>query len=480
MKRAMVLTLVLFVLGLGGLAAVTLHLSRTQEQVVFTNIVTRGDDSAAQGLRMTEHDLLEERVQWTTEHELGTESRTTKTAFSGKELTYFYYGGELNEYALCALVPDTEQVRTDLKELDEDMDGEVTLQPAKYADYYSMCLTYDGVTGRTMLTETDRGSGGFTKDFPPLRIPVEEDDRLYMDVYGSGSGLQYYCRFADVVNSFQPHDATVEAGTVVTVGFDAHVRPEADWAPEGFGLWLVGRAAEEEPQEYIKLVYPLDIDRQRVVKLVTSPDRSRILLFLAEDGHLTLQVLRSDDFTLLQTFSLGEIGVVETEESCLYGSGQQEAVTRKLCYDTVLVRRGEDFFAVAVDKQLTVLQSGNDGRLEKLFSCPMPDLYALAAKGGFAYAWEDEDVDPERILGTISPTRVDGGYGFETMSMALRDGKLAMAWRDNTVGELDIMVEIFSEDGLEYARGIACGLYHQERGSVVLSERRLPELVWAE
>ena len=201
---------------------------------------------------------------------------------------------------------------------------------------------------------------------------------------------------------------------------------------------------------------------------------------MAEDGQLTLQVLRSDDFTLLQTFSLGEIGVVETEESCLYGSGQQEAVTRKLCYDTVLVRRGEDFFAVAVDKQLTVLQSGNDGRLEKLFSCPMPDLYALAAKGGFAYAWEDEDVDPERILGTISPTRVDGGYGFETMSMALRDGKLAMAWRDNTVGELDIMVEIFSEDGLEYARGIACGLYHQERGRVVLSERRLPELVWAE
>ena len=45
---------------------------------------------------------------------------------------------------------------------------------------------------------------------------------------------------------------------------------------------------------------------------------------------------------------------------------------------------------------------------------------------------------------------------------------------------MDIMVEIFSEDGLEYARGIACGLYHQERGSVVLSERRLPELVWAE
>lgn len=480
MKRAMVLTLVLFVLGLGGLAAVTLHLCRTQEQVTFTNIVERGDAATALGLRMTEHDLLEERVQWTTEHELGTESRTTKTAFSGKEIPYFFYGTEFSEYALCALVPDTEQVRTDLKELDEDMDGEVTLQPAKYADYYSMCLTYDGVTGRTMLTETDRGSGGFTKDFPLLRIPVEEDDRLYMDVYADGSGLRYFCRFADIANSFQPYNAMVESGTVVTVGFDAHVRPEADWAPEGFGLWLVESATKEEPQGSIKPVYPLDIDRQRVVKLVTSPDRSRVLLFLAEDGRLTLQVLRGDDFTLLQTIPMGEIGVVETEESCFYGSGQQQAVTKKLCFNTVLVHKGEDFFAVAVEKRLTVLQSGKDGRLEKLFSCSMPNLYALAGKGGFAYAWEGEDVDPERIISTISPTRVDGGYGFETMSMALRDGKLAMAWRNNAAGEMDIMVEIFSENGLEYARGISCGLYHQELGNMLVSGRRQPELVWAE
>ena len=79
MKRAIAMTLVLFLLSLGGFTAVTAWMCRTQEQVEFTNIVARGDESVARGLHMTEYDLLHSRVLWTTEHDLGTESRVTKT-----------------------------------------------------------------------------------------------------------------------------------------------------------------------------------------------------------------------------------------------------------------------------------------------------------------------------------------------------------------------------------------------------------------
>jgi len=46
MKRVIVLTVVLFVLSLGGLAAVTLWMCRAQDQVEFTNIVSRGGPGA--------------------------------------------------------------------------------------------------------------------------------------------------------------------------------------------------------------------------------------------------------------------------------------------------------------------------------------------------------------------------------------------------------------------------------------------------
>ena len=89
MKRAIAMTLVLFLLSLGGFTAVTAWMCRTQEQVEFTNIVARGEESVARGLHMTEYDLLHSRVLWTTEHDLDTESRVTKTT-CGQKTDYQY------------------------------------------------------------------------------------------------------------------------------------------------------------------------------------------------------------------------------------------------------------------------------------------------------------------------------------------------------------------------------------------------------
>ena len=57
----------------------TLLLCRAQDKVEFTCVAQRGDEAVAEGLHLTEKDLLSSRVVWTTEHDLGTESRVTKT-----------------------------------------------------------------------------------------------------------------------------------------------------------------------------------------------------------------------------------------------------------------------------------------------------------------------------------------------------------------------------------------------------------------
>ncbi len=54
----------------------------------------------------------------------------------------------------------------------------------------------------------------------------------------------------------------------------------------------------------------------------------------------------------------------------------------------------------------------------------------LAALDGIRYGWEDEEVDRDAIMERYNPGEGDSRYDFEAMSMALQDGKLAIAWND--------------------------------------------------
>lgn len=474
MKRVIALTLVLFILSLGGLAAVTLWMCRAQNQVDFTNIVERGSASVAEGLRMTEYDLLSSRVLWTTEHELGQEQRETEAAFSGKQIPYTGYGREFSRYSLCPVAPGGAEVEHYLtQEIERTMEQQVQIHPADFAEYYDLCLSGWGME---LVTALDVQEEIGTAEFPLLRIPTEAEDSLLLvgDVYGSG--LRYYASvLINMVNRFTPMDVTVDGGTVVTAGFGPTVQAKQDWAPEGFGLWLVSGGTKSEELR-IDLVYPLDIETQRVVKMVTTSDREKIFLFLAEDGELTLQVLRGDTFTLKQTVPMGKIGGQESEET--YWSENDTQTVRRSEFEPVLVRRGEDFWAVAVGKQLTVLDCGENG-VEVLFSCRMPDLYEIPTAEGMDYVWEDEEAAPEGYFNSVNPAEVNWSCSFESMSMDLKDGKLAMAWSEGVLADADVAVQIYSAQGLEYARFIRCGLYHRDVGAYLRSGQK-PALAWAE
>lgn len=476
MKRAIAMTLVLFLLSLGGFTAVTAWMCRTQEQVEFTNIVARGEESVARGLHMTEYDLLHSRVLWTTEHDLGTESRVTKTT-CGQKTDYQYNSiGASAPYTICRLLPETPELMAYLRQHIQNPADEVTINLADFAQSYDLCLSYGG--SGTMLTAQDVKENGDYRDFPVLQIPVDPGDSVTISACSTSEGLRYYVSGEyRTERGFSSMAVAVTSGMVVTAGFEADAHPRADWAPEGYGLWLV---RDEKSQKRLDLVYPLDIERQHVAKLSASPDGDKLLLFFEEDGQMMLQVLRGDDFTLLQTLPIeGELGEHQLEQRYYDASGQ-EVVNQWTYKDTLQVNREIGFYAVAVGKQLTVLQNGKSG-LEEVFTCYMPDMYSLAAVDGIRYGWEDEEVDRDALMGRYNPADWDSRYDFESMSMALQDGKLAIAWNDPGLSDGVTLVEIYSEKGLEYARGIFCGLYNQDGDAQrYLYSMIQPKLVWVE
>ena len=476
MKRAIAMTLVLFLLSLGGFTAVTAWMCRTQEQVEFTNIVARGEESVARGLHMTEYDLLHSRVLWTTEHDLGRESRVTKTA-CGQKTDYQYNSiGASAPYTICRLLPETPELMAYLRQHIQNPADEVTINLADFAQSYDLCLSYGG--SGTMLTAQDVKENGDYRDFPVLQIPVDPGDSVTISACSTSEGLRYYVS-GEYRNErgFSSMAVAVTGGTVVTAGFEADAHPRADWAPEGYGLWLV---RDEKSQKRLDLVYPLDIEKQHVTKLSASPDGDKLLLFFEEDRQMMLQVLQGDDFTLLQTLPIeGELGEHQLEQRYYDASGQ-EVVNQWTYKDTLQVNREIGFYAVAVGKQLTVLQNGKSG-LEEVFTCYMPDMYSLAAVDGIRYGWEDEEVDRDALMGRYNPADWDSRYDFESMSMALQDGKLAIAWNDPGLSNGVTLVEIYSEKGLEYARGIFCGLYNQDGDAQrYLYSMIQPKLVWVE
>ena len=430
MKRAIAMTLVLFLLSLGGFTAVTAWMCRTQEQVEFTNIVARGDESVARGLHMTEYDLLHSRVLWTTEHDLGTESRVTKTT-CGQKTDYQYNSiGASAPYTIRRLLPETPELMAYLRQHIQSSADEVTINLADFAQSYDLCLSYGG--SGTMLTAQDVKENSDYRDFPVLQIPVDPGDSVTISACSTGDGLRYYVSGEyRTERGFSSMAVAVTGGTVVTAGFEADAHPRAEWAPEGYGLWLV---RDEKSQKRLDLVYPLAIEKQHVTKLSASPDGDKLLLFFEEDGQMMLQVLRGDDFTLLQTLPIeGELGEHQLEQRYYDASGQ-EVVNQWTYKDTLQVNREIGFYAVAVGKQLTVLQNGKSG-LEEVFTCYMPDMYSLAAVDGIRYGWEDEEVDRDALMGRYNPADWDSRYDFESMSMALQDGKLAIAWNDPGVAD---------------------------------------------
>ena len=169
MKRIVIMTVILFVLSLGGLAMMTLFLCRAQDKVEFTCVAQRGDPAVAEGLHLTEKDLLSSRVVWTTEHDLGARTQETKSRFSAKGLSYTGAQWD-NEYGIYVMKPDKDYLQS-LAQTDEQS---VLVRPAEKMAYYDLAVVPGSSRNDEQVKE--RYDGMFSMDFPLLRIPVGQED----------------------------------------------------------------------------------------------------------------------------------------------------------------------------------------------------------------------------------------------------------------------------------------------------------------
>ena len=374
------------------------------------------------------------------------------------------------------------------------------LYPIDYYDSYPLRLSQQSITEGI----SPDNSPGYYEDwvnipFDKLRIPVTENDFFELEFqvdstetgqqmnYVSGSGLQY------VQNAFTPYCAASEDGVLVTVGFPADVQPEADWAPEGFGLWYMPVRMQEVTDERggssgtvsysfpvvaeCRLAYPLDIETQRVMLLRRSDDGAHILLVTAENDRYVLRVLDSGDYHLVRQIELCEATAHEhTENRYIYEDygpwreptesahyrysypdendrGTAELQVTHTEYPEVSMQQGDNFAAVIIGSRLALLTPSAEGY----------DLQFVCDTVSYGYEmWKD---DPDNTywyqedLGWLFTGGVPSDPNssvYQAYTVATVEERYAMAYNGTSLAVATyygnrLMLSVYGPDGFQYA-----------------------------
>ena len=332
--------------------------------------------------------------------------------------------------------------------------------------------------------------------FDKLRIPVGKYDFAELsldfgtDVNGATKVDSIGTRDQYMLNRFTAYCVNSGDRILVTAGFPADVQPQTDWAPEGFGLWdmPVHEVRETVGGGYTvrylpstaesRLVYPLDIETQRVALLEQSSDGKQILLVTVEEGRFVLHVLDSADYHLMQRLDIDGAEARESSDTKYYieyyidgwsaGFGdfrpveedwsgyrinppQDEQGVTFTCeyreYPSVSMRQGDGFLVLLMDSSRVALLTPDGEGYKGEFVCDAPDYSYVENEDGtqsgryFLYHDERDEVEYYALWSAI-PT-ADATY-----AMAYNGRYLAMA---AYAEDRDLLVSVFGKDGLQYA-----------------------------
>lgn len=339
MKRRILIAALALVLAVGGIAALNIHTASKATSVEMQVISSTGDASAAEGLLVDHRIMLGGNLLWYTDYVPATGESDTNFYVTYRSIQqqpyYRWQDGETDETRLTCSAVDGEN-RNDpiVKELWEEAERSDAslpyvsrrIDPIDYYDTYPMYLA--GSWGSGCLSADYSAELAFDK----LRIPVGKYDfaelSLYISWHSDGAtkvdsvGIRSFY----MQNRFTPYCVNSGDHILVTAGFPADVQPRPDWAPEGFGLWDMPVRAVQKAYaggyytSYLpttaesRLVYPLDIETQRVALLEQSSDGKYILLVIVEDGRFVLHVLDSTDYHLVRQL---DIDAAEEHESSI-------------------------------------------------------------------------------------------------------------------------------------------------------------------
>lgn len=509
MKRRILIAALALVLAVGGIAALNIYTASKATSVEMQVISSTGDASAAEGLLVDHRIMLGGNLLWYTDYVPATGESNTNFYVTYRSIQqqpyYSWQDGETDETRLTCSAVDGEN-RNDpiVKELWEEAERSDAslpyvsrrIYPIDYYDTYPMYLA--GSWGSGCLSADYSAELAFDK----LRIPVGKYDfaelSLYISWHSDGAtkvdsvGIRSFY----MQNRFTPYCVNSGDHILVTAGFPADVQPRPDWAPEGFGLWDMPVRAVQKAYaggyytSYLpttaesRLVYPLDIETQRVALLEQSIDGKYILLVIVEDGRFVLHVLDSTDYHLVQQL---DIDAAEKHESSITEYYQDDIANwigdiddpnsveedrpyrikpiegeqgftltadyRE--YSTVSMRQGDGFLVLLMGSRVALLTPDGEGYKGE-FLCDAPDYSYVEDKDGtqhryFLYYDERDEVEYYGLWSAI-PT-IDADY-----AMAYNGRYLAAAAYD---GNGELMVSVFGKDGLQYAAYVCNGITTQ-------------------
>ncbi len=519
MKRRILITALALLLALGALVTLNSSVSRTVLPIEMQVLTSLGDSSAAQGLTVDYRIALDSCLRWYTKYDPASGANSTDFHVTGHRNTttvlpyYSLLGEEYNDWWIVSGLLKGRDTRDPIVSgiLSEAASGQERensrgtnimkrLYPIDYYDSYPLRLSQQSITEGI----SPDNSPGYYEDwvnipFDKLRIPVTENDFFELEFrvdstetgqqmnYVSGSGLQY------VQNAFTPYCAASEDGVLVTVGFPADVQPEADWAPEGFGLWYMPVRMQEVTDERsgasgtvsysfpvvaeCRLVYPLDIGTQRVMLLRQSDDGAHILLVTAENDRYVLRVLDSGDYHLVRQIELCEATAHEYSETRYiyedYGPwreptesahyrysypdendrGTAELQVTRTEYPEVSMQQGDNFAAVIIGSRLALLTPSAEGY----------DLQFVCDTVSYGYEmWKDDPDDTywyQEDTGWLFTEDVPSDPNssvYQAYTVATVEERYAMAYNGTSLAVATyygnrLMLSVYGPDGFQYA-----------------------------
>lgn len=519
MKRRILITALALLLALGALVTLNSSVSRTALPIEMQVLTSLGDSSTAQGLTVDYRIALDSCLRWYTKYDPVSGANSTDFHVTGHRETttvlpyYSLLGEKYNDWWIVSGLLKGRDTRDPIVSgiLSEAASGQgrensrgtsimKRLYPIDYYDSYPLRLSQQSVTEGI----SPDNSPGYYEDwvnipFDKLRIPVTENDFFELEFrvdstetgqqmnYVSGSGLQY------VQNAFTPYCAASEDGVLVTVGFPADVQPEADWAPEGFGLWYMPVRMQEVTDERggssgtvsysfpvvaeCRLAYPLDIETQRVMLLRRSDDGAHILLVTAENDRYVLRVLDSGDYHLVRQIELCEATAHEyTETSYIYEDygpwreptesahyrynypdendrGTAEFQVTRTAYPEVSMQQGDNFVAVIIGSRLALLTPSAEGY----------DLQFVCDTVSYGYEmWKDDPDDTywyQEDLGWLFTGGVPSDPNspvYQAYTVATVEERYAMAYNGTSLAVATyygnrLMLSVYGPDGFQYA-----------------------------
>ena len=496
MKRRILIAALALVLAVGGIAALNVHVARKAVPIEMQVEVSIGDAGAAEGLLVDHRIMLGNNLLWYTDYDPATGESDTDFYVTYRNMQpYYRWQGEKtdNTRLMCSAVDVYDMDDPVVKEMwEESEDGYVSrrVYPIDYYDTYPVYLAswwdQDGLS-----PYYDEALA-----FDKLRIPVGKYDFAELsldfgtDVNGATKVDSIGTRDQYMLNRFTAYCVNSGDRILVTAGFPADVQPQTDWAPEGFGLWdmPVHEVRETVGGGYTvrylpataesRLVYPLDIETQRVALLEQSSDGKQILLVTVEEGRFVLHVLDSADYHLMQRLDIDGAEARESSDTKYYieyyidgrsaGFGdfrpveedwsgyrinppQDEQGVTFTCeyreYPSVSMRQGDGFLVLLMDSSRVALLTPDGEGYKGEFVCDAPDYSYVENEDGtqsgryFLYHDERDEVEYYALWSAI-PT-ADATY-----AMAYNGRYLAMA---AYAEDRDLLVSVFGKDGLQYA-----------------------------